>query len=127
MYDLLCFVSLCSLNCRFSSLFYSSTFQCRDLNDLASKYFAEFVNKDLVTVFLNNVHHVDRHDNRDSKLQQLCGQIQVSLKVSSVYNVQDRIRTLRYQISSGYNLLQSIWRQGVDSWKVHDHYIRMSL
>ena len=48
--------------------------------------------------FANDVHHVDSHDNRDAKLHQLCGQIQVTLQVSSVYDVQDRIRTLGNQI-----------------------------
>ena len=63
------------------------TFQCADLNDLTSKCLRQFLNVDLITVFANDIHHVDCDYNRDTKLQELCCQIQVTLNVCTVYNV----------------------------------------
>ena len=126
MYDLLCLFCTCSLHCCLCSFLDSGTFQCGNLNHLTSKYLRQFVDEDLVTVFLDNVHHVDCHHHRNTKFCQLSGKIQVTLQVGSVYNVQDCIRALVNQISSGYNLLQCIGRQRIDTRKVHDDNIIMT-
>ena len=78
---------LCCVNGFLSCLESAFAFQRTDLNDLASKCLRQFLNIDLVAVFTNDIHHVDSDYNRDTKLKELCCQVQVTLNVCTVYNV----------------------------------------
>ena len=51
-------------------------------------------------VLSDDIHHVDRDHDRNAELCQLCRQIQVSLKVRTVDDVQDRVRTFTDQVVS---------------------------
>ena len=78
---------------------------------------------DLIPVFLDDIHHVDRYNDRDTKLCQLCGQVEVSLEVRTIDDVQDRIRSLADQVVSRYNFLECVRRQGINTRKVRNNYI----
>ena len=43
----------------------------------------------LVTRFFYQVHHVDSHNNRNTQFHDLCGQIQVTFDVGTIYDVDD--------------------------------------
>ena len=85
----------------------------------------QFFNVDLISVFLYDVHHVDRNDHRDSQLCQLRGQVQITLQVCAVDDVQNSVGPLIDQIVSRYNLFQRIRRQGINTRKIRDGYIMM--
>ena len=127
MYGMECVLLLCDgyrLLCR---LLDTGTLQGRNLNNLAAETLAQLICVDLVAILLYDVHHVDCHDHRNAELHDLCGQIQVTLDVCSVNDIDDCIRTVTDQIVSCYHFLQRVWRKGIDTRKVHDDYILMSL
>ena len=109
------FVLLCQSDSFFCCFLDSGTFQCGNLNYLTADLFAQFVNIDLIAGFFNDIHHVNRHDHRNTEFQNLCGQIQVTLNVGSVYDINDRIRFFVDQIISGNHFLQCIWRQRINT------------
>ena len=101
---------LCNLYCLISSFFDSGSFQSGDCHNFTAQFFCQFVDMYFITVLFYDIHHIDSHDNRNTKLHDLCGQIQVTLDIGTVYDVQDRIRSFVNQIISGYHLLQCVWR-----------------
>ena len=113
-------------NCFLSCFLNAGSFQCGDLYNLAAQFLFQFVDMYLIAGFLNQVHHVDGHDYGDTKLHNLCGQIQVTLNVGTINDVDDSIRSLVNQIVSGYNFLKGVGREGIDSRKVHDDDIFMT-
>jgi len=94
-----------------------------DLHDLAAQLAAQLLHVDLVAVLADNVHHVDGDDNGDAQLGQLGGQVQVTLQVRAVDDVQDGIGALVDQVVTSHHLLQRVGGQGVDAGQVHDGHI----
>ena len=111
----------------FSRIRDSVALKSGNFNYVAAKLLCEGFRVDPIPVFLHNIHHIDSHDNRNSQLHQLCGQIEVSLQVCSVNNIDDGIRPFCQQIVSGHDLFQRIWRQRVDTRKVCNNNILLSL
>ena len=94
-----------------------------DLHDLAAQLAAQLLHVDLVAVLADNVHHVDGDDNGDAQLGQLGGQVQVTLQVRAVDDVQDGIGALVDQVVTSHHFLQRVGGQGVDAGQVHDGHI----
>ena len=63
----------------------------------------------LIAGFLNQVHHVDGHDYGDTKLHNLCGQIQVTLNVGTINDVDDSIRSLVNQMEVPGGVVRRNW------------------
>ena len=76
----------------------------------------------MVAVFLDDVHHVDGDNNRNTELNKLCGEIKVSFKVGSVDYVENNVGMLADEIISRHDLLKGVGRKGIDSGKVGDDY-----
>ena len=103
------FVALCNGYSFVGSLCDSGSLQGGNLNYFTAQCFFQLINMYGIAVLFYNVHHVNGHDHRNSKLQNLCGQIQVSLNIGTINNVDDGIRFFLKNIISGNYFLQSIW------------------
>ena len=77
----------------------------------------------LVSALLDHIHHIYCHNNRYSQFHELCGQIEISFNIRSVYNIQYRIRLFIDKIISCNYFLQCVRWEGVDTRKVHDDNI----
>ena len=95
--------------------------QSGDLQNRAAQLTGQLLDVDLVSVLLDDVHHVDRHDDRDAKLGQLCGEVEVTLKVRAVDDVQNRVGALGDQVVTGDDLFERVGGQRINTGKVHDH------
>ena len=73
------------------------------------------------------VHHVQRHHRGDPQLQQLQGQIEISLNIGGVHNVDDAVRLLVQNEVPGDNLLLGVGPQGIDSRQIHHRAVPLSL
>ena len=105
----------------------TDSLQSGNLHDSASQLPGQLPEIDLIPVFLYEVAHIDRHDDRDSEFHKLCRQIQISLQVRSVNNVENGIGPLLDEIVSGNYLLQGIGRQRIDTRKIRDDHAVMLL
>ena len=94
-----------------------------DLHDPAAQLAAQLVHVDLVAVLADHVHHVDGDDNGDAQLGQLGGQVQVTLQVRTVDDVQDGVGALGDEVITGDHFLQGVGGQGVDTGQVHDGHV----
>ena len=112
-------------NCSFSSFSYSIPLKSRNFNNLYPKIGCESRCINTVSVLFHNVHHVDCHDHRNSKLCKLRCKIKVSLKISSVNNIENSVGTLIYKIAAGNHFLKCIRRKGIYSRKVGYNYTVM--
>ena len=99
--------------------------QSGDLQNRAAQLTGQLLDVDLVSVLLDDVHHVDRHDDRDAKLGQLRGEVEVTLKVRAVDDVQNRVWALGDQIVTGDDLFERVGGQRINTGKVHDHDVVM--
>ena len=97
--------------------------ECGDLDDLAAKLTGELLDVDLITVLADDIHHVDGDDHGDAELSELGGEIQVTLEVRAVDDVQDRVGTLGDEVVTGDDFLQRVGGQGVNTGKVHDDHV----
>ena len=98
-----------------------------DLHDLAAQLAAQLVHVDLVAVLADHVHHVDGDDHRDAQLGQLGGQVQVTLQVGAVDDIQDGVGALVDQVITGHHLLQRVGGQRIDARQVHNGHVLMLL
>ena len=112
-----------SLDRRLGSLHNAGPLQRGDLDDLAAELTGQFGNIDLVAVFLDDVHHVDRNDHRNPQLRKLCGKVQVAFKIRTVDDVQNCVRPLVDEVVSCDDLLKRIRGQRVNAGQVHDDHI----
>ncbi len=96
-------------------------------HDLAAQRVRQPLQVDPVPALLHEVHHVEGDDHRDVQLQKLRRQVQVPLDVRSVHDIDDGIRLIVDKIVPGYDFLQGIRGQGIDSRKVLDDDILMPL
>ena len=90
----------------------------RDGDHRNSQPFCQALAADGASVGLHLVHHVDCRNHRNPQLQQLKGEIEVSLQVGSVQNVHHG--TLKcQQIPSRHPLLLGIGPQGIAAGQIH--------
>ena len=123
----LCLLALLSLfDTQLCRLLGSVALQRADLDDLAAQLLLKHSNIDFVAVLSHQVHHIDSDNHRQTYLNQLCGQIQVTLNVRTVDDVQDDVRFFLYQIVSGYDFLKCVRAQGIDTRKVLDDDVLIS-
>ena len=99
----------------FCNLSASFSFQSTGLDNLTAKSLRKFCNVNLISIFADKIHHVQRNYHWHSNFQQLGGQIKISFQIGSVHNVDHRVRMLGDQIVSADNLLQCVWGKGVDA------------
>ena len=109
------------------SLLAALALQGGDLNSLAAQLLGELGQVDLVAVLADQVDHVDCHDNGDAQLDQLGGQVEVTLDVGAINDVQDGIGLLVDEVATGDNFLQRVGRQRVDTGQVLDHDVIVAL
>ena len=114
-------------NRRLGRLFHAVSFERRNLHNRTAKFFAQRRYRNLISIFANQIRHIDCQNNRNPKLHQLCRQIQISLNVRTVHNIQNRVRSLGDQIISRHNLLQCIGGERINSGKIHDRHIFCAL
>ena len=98
----------------------------RNPDDFAAERLRDLVEVDLVAVLLHDVHHVDGHHHRQPQLRELRGEVEVSLDVRSVNDVQDRVRPLLDEEPARNLLLDRVRRKRVDAGKVLDHHVLVS-
>ena len=91
-----------------------------DLHHLAAQLAGKLFYIDLIAVLLHDVHHIDGDDDRDAKLGQLGGQVQVTLQVGTINDVQDGIGALAQQIITGYYFFQGVGGKGINAGQVGD-------
>ena len=115
MYTCNGFLCLCSCNCLVSSFLNSFALQSGDLNNFTAKCIGKCLDINLVAALSDYIHHVDSHNNRDAKLDDLCRQIQVTLQVRTINDIDDCVWMLTDQIISCYNFLQCIWRKRINT------------
>ena len=72
-------------------------------------------------VVQNLVHHVQRQYHGNIQLNQLHGQVQISLNVGGVYNVDDAGGVLVQQKLPGDHLFAGVGGQGINSRQVGNH------
>ena len=114
------------LNGFFRSLHNAVAFQRGNLHHRAAQLLRQFFCHDLIAVFPYQIHHINGHHHRDPQFHKLCAEIEISLQVRTVNDIQDRVRLLIDQIVPGDNLLQCIGRKGINSRKVGDHNVFVS-
>ena len=119
-------LGFCKSNCFFSGFLDAGSLQRGNLHNLAAQFLFQFIDMDLITGFFNQIHHIDSHDHRNAKLHDLCGQIQVTLDIGTVNDIDDSIGSFMDQIVSGYYFLKCIGRKGINSGKVCDDDIFMA-
>ena len=104
----------------FSRLHNADLLKRRDLKHGTAKLFGKRINRDRVTALADDIDHIDRHDNGNTQLGQLCGQIQIALEVRAVYHVQNGIGTLAHKIISRDDLLKCIGGERINTGQVYD-------
>ena len=98
----------CRLNGRLGRQRDSVALESRDLDDLAAELSGQFLHVYNVPVFPYDVDHVDGYNNGDAELGELGRQIEISLKVRAVDNIQYRVGALAEEEVTGNDLLESI-------------------
>ena len=112
-----------SLDCGFGSFPYALVFQRGYLNNLAAQRAAQLLGVDFNAGFLHNVHHVDRDNDGDPELAELRSQVQVTLQIGAVDDIQNRVGTLVNQVITRNDLLHCVRRKRVNTGQVGDGYI----
>ena len=120
-------LGLSSIDSLFGSLVDSRALQSGYLNDLAAKLLGKLIGVDLVAVLADNVHHVDSAYNGDSKLNQLSGEVKVTLQVSTVNNIEDSVGALGDEVVSCNYFFKGVRGKRVDTGKVSDNNVLMTL
>ena len=104
-------------------ILHAAALQRRGGDDGAPEFAGQAVDVDLVAVLLHQVHHVQGDHNRNAKVQDLAGQIQVTLKVGGVHQVDDGVRAAFEQVIARHDLLGRIRGQRVDARQVRDGHV----
>ena len=125
--QLACLALLGSGDGQLGSLLAALVLQGGDLDGLAAKLVGQLLQVDLVAVLADEVDHVDGHDHGDAELDQLGGQVEVTLDVGAVDDVQDGVGLLIDEVAAGNDLLQRVGRQRVDTGQVLDHDVIVAL
>ena len=115
-----------SFNCLFGSLTGAFALQCGGFHNLAAKLGSQLSGINLIAVLADDINHVQSHSYRIAHLHNLGSQVQVTLDVGAVNQIQYAVNIALQQIVTGHNLLQSIRRQGVNTGQVGNNYIIMA-
>ena len=105
----------------------AGTLQGGDLHHRAAQLTGQLLGVDLVAVLADHIHHVDGDDHGDAQLGKLGGQVEVTLQIGSVDDVEDGVGPLTDQVVTSHHFLQRVGRQGVDAGQVHDDHILVLL
>ena len=122
-----CIACLGSLFCSLDQLLGALALDGCGLNDRHSKLLRQLLYVDHVAALLDDIHHVQRDNDRNAHLEQLGGQVQVALDVGSVHQVHDGLRLLVYEVITRNDLLQRVRREGVDTRQVGDQDFLVAL
>ena len=118
---------LCRLDCRLRRLHDAVALERRHFNDLAAEFLRKLIEIDFIAVFTDNVHHVDCHNNRNTDLNELCGQIEIAFEIRTVHNIQNDIGAFADQIIPRDDLLERIGRKRIDARQVgHDDAVMLA-
>ena len=115
--------ALCRLDSRLCRLLDARLAKCRDLNDSASENAGESCNVDIVAALTHDVHHIDSDHHGDTELDELGGEVKVSLKICAVDDVKYGVGALVYEESSRHDLLKSIGRERIYAGQVNDDHV----
>ena len=97
-----------------------------NFNDLAAELAGELLDVYDVAVLAHDVHHVHRNDNGYAELGELGREIEISLEVGAVNDVEYRVGALADEEVSRNDLLKRVRRQRVDARKVNDaHAVKL--
>ena len=102
------FAVLCGINCSLCRFHDARALERGNLNNFAAKLTGKLCGIDLIAALADNIDHVDCNDHRNAELRKLRRQIQVSLKVGAVDDVQNRVGSFADQIIPRNNLFQSV-------------------
>ncbi len=83
--------------------------QSGNFNHSAAKLSAQSLEVNIITVLADKIHHVYGDHHRNACFRKLSCQIQISLQVCAIDDVQNDIRLILDQVVSGYHLFQCIW------------------
>ena len=104
--QLACLALLGSGDGQLGGLLAALVLQGGDFDGLAAQLVGQLLQVDLVAVLADEVDHVDSHDHGDAELDQLGGQVEVTLDVGAVDDVQDGVGLLIDEVAAGNDLLQ---------------------
>ena len=122
-----CIACLCRLLGSLDQLLGALALDGCGLNDRHAKLLRQLLYVDHVAALLDDIHHVQRDNDRNAHLEQLGGQVQVALDVGSVHQVHDGLRLLVYEVITRNDLLQRVRREGVDTRQVGDQDFLVAL
>ena len=122
-----CIACLGSLFCGLDQLLGTLALDGCGLNDRHAEFLRQLLYVDHVAALLDDIHHVQRDNDRNAHLEQLGGQVQVALDVGSVHQVHDGLRLLVYEVITCNDLLQRVRREGVDTRQVGDQDFLVAL
>ena len=91
---------------------------CGNRNHRNTKGILQQVNIDRTAVLAHLVHHVERKHHRDIQLDQLQRQVQISLYVRCIHNIDNAPRAVIQEKLTAYNLLTRIWGHRIDTRKI---------
>ena len=98
-----------------------------DLNHRHAQRLGQGRRLDGAALLAHDVHHVQRNHDRNAKLHELGGQIQVAFQVGRVDDVENRVGLLGDQIVAADHFFQCVWRKRVDTRQILDGDIGMAL
>ena len=113
----------CGGNGHLGGLVNAGALECRDLDNRAAKLFGKRGDVQVVAVLAHHVDHIDGDHDRNTKLGQLGGQIQVTLQVRAVHDVENDVGTFPYQVVSCNHLFGSIRRKRVNTGQVGQNHV----
>ena len=99
-------------------LIHAAALERRGGNDRAAEFAGKLVDVDLVAVLLDEVHHVEGDDHRQTQFKNLRGQIQVAFQVGRVDQVDDDVRVAIEKIVARDDFLRRIRRERIDAGKI---------
>lgn len=91
-------VVLGNRNRKVSRFLDAGALQRGDFHDLAAHHLFQLLNVNLIPIFLDDVRHVNSHDNRDAQLQKLRAQIEVTFQVGTVNDIKNYVGPVLKQV-----------------------------
>ena len=100
-------------------IIHALVFDGTDGDDRDSQLIRHFFDVDGAAVVAHFVHHIQCQHHRNVQLNQLQSEVQVSLNVGGVHNVDDPVRLFIEQEISRDDLLVGVRPQGINARQVH--------
>ena len=89
MHGLIRLLALGSPHGLFCRFFYPTAFEGGNFYYRTSQLLTQLFNMYLVAVLCHHIHHIDRHNNRDPQFHKLGAQVEVTLNIGSIHNVEN--------------------------------------